>query len=192
MRLQAWIRPSLGFLACAGWIVAGARAEPASPAPPLSITAPQPPSPPHVLEQSNSEWRQVLARVPQLAPYAAEFASFAPTATKTALERGGRTRDSVATWSFVDGPFEWKPNAKQRFWIVPGFSGPRVVIAVFSAGDEPEHLASAVLLEPEPALAVGWSTSEPNRLLWTTCYGCRGLGGSIDLASDGSIAFVYR
>ena len=73
-----------------------------------------------------------------------------------------------------------------------GSAGPRVVIAVFEAGDEPKHLASAVLLESEPALAIGWSTSEPNRLLWTTCYGCRGLGGSIDLASDGSVAFVYR
>lgn len=191
MRLQPWIRPCLGFLACAGWIVAGARAEPASPAQPVSVTS-HPTSPARPLERDTADWRAVLARVPPLAPYAAEFASFTPAATKTALERGGRTRDTVATWSFVDGPFEWKPNAKHRFWIVSGYAGARVVITVLEPGDAPRHLASAVLLEPEPALAIGWSASEPNRLLWTTCYGCRGLGGSIDLASDGSVAFVYR
>lgn len=170
MRLFA----ALLAFACAASLVTPARAEPSP------------------LERSDEDWRTILARIPQLAPYASEFSRLPPTAAKTALERGGRTRETVTTWSFLDGPFEWKPNAKQTFWIVTGSAGSRVVIAVFEPGATPRHLASAVLLEPDPALAIGWSASEPNRLLWTTCYGCRGLGGSIDLASDGNVAFVYR
>jgi hypothetical protein len=134
----------------------------------------------------------MLSTVPQLVLYSSSFSIFSPTSTKTALERGGRTRESVTSWSFVDGPFEWKPNPKRALWVVTGSAGPRVVIAVFEPGEKPKHLASTVLLESEPALAIGWSSSEPSRLLWTTCYGCQGLGGSIDLSSDGRVAFVYR
>lgn len=160
---------------------------PAAAAPPEPATSPVRP-----LVRDLNEWRRLLSTVPKVALYASEFAPLPSSATKTAIERSGRTRESITTWTFVDGPFEWKPNAKHSFWVVSGTAGPRVVIAVFEPGAQPRHLASTVLLEPDPALAIGWSASEPNRLLWTTCYGCQGLGGSIDLNADGQVSFVYR
>jgi hypothetical protein len=144
------------------------------------------------ISRTSAQWRELVASVPQLALYSTEFAVFTPNATKVALERGGRTRENVTTWRFVDGPFEWRPSANKTLWVVTGSAGPRVLIAVFEPGEKPKHLASTVLLEPEPALAIGWSTSEPNRLLWTTCYACQGLGGSIELNPAGRVAFVYR
>jgi len=204
MTLQAYLRTVAGFVGCAGWLVAAAHADPASGAPPPSTAAPAAPAAPQAsttrplvraLAREVREWRQLLSTVPQLTLYASAFSLFPPTATKKAIERGGHTRETVTTWTFVDGPFEWTPSGTKKFWVVTGSSGPRVVIAVFEAGDKPKHVASTVLLEPEPALAIGWSTSEPNRLLWTTCYGCQGLGGSIDasdVSNTGRVAFVYR
>lgn len=195
MRLPAYLRTAAGFVGCAGWLVAAAQAEPVGGASnELALSATTTSSPPlaRALPREARDWRQLLGTVPQLAPYAGEFGVFPASAAKTALERGGRTRETVTTWTFVAGPFEWKPNAGKTFWVVTGAAGPRVVIAIFEAGETPRHVASAVLLEPEPALAIGWSASEPTRLLWTTCYGCQGLGGSIDSSGDGRVAFVYR
>jgi hypothetical protein len=196
MSLRAYLRNTAGFVGCAGWLVAAAQADPpVSQTPPPAATTRQASSTRplvRALARDVGEWARLLSTVPQLALYAGEFSIFPASAAKTAIERGGRTRDAITTWTFVDGPFEWMPSSANKFWVVAGAAGPRVVIAVFEPGDKPKHVASTVLLEPEPALAIGWSASEPNRLLWTTCYGCQGLGGSIEASAAGRVAFVYR
>jgi hypothetical protein len=144
------------------------------------------------LSRTAAEWRALFAVIPPLAGVAAEFAFLPAKATTEALERGGRTRETASTWTFVDRAFEWRPNAQRTLWIVSGAAGGRVVLAVLEPGAEPKHLASSVLLESDPALAIGYSASEPNRLLWTTCYGCPGLGGSIELGANGKVVISYR
>jgi hypothetical protein len=145
------------------------------------------------LRRSEAEWRALLATIPELAALAAGFVPFGPAATDDALTRGGRSRASVSTWSFGDGPVEWRPSAGQRFWIVVGASGPRALIAVLSADPAaPRHLASTVIAEAGAPIALGVSPGQPREVLWTTCYGCAGQGGTIQLGGSGRPSFVYR
>jgi hypothetical protein len=54
------------------------------------------------------------------------------------------------------------------------------------------HVASLVLAEQDAPLAIAYDAARPTELLWTTCYGCPGEGGSIRLGDDGRPVFVYR
>jgi len=145
------------------------------------------------LHKSEAEWRALLAAIPELAALAGAFAPFGPAATDDALTRGGRSRASASAWSFGDGPVEWRPSASQRFWIVVGASGPRALIAVLSADAlAPRHLASTVIAEAGVPIALGVNPAQPREVLWTTCYGCPGQGGAIQLGGSGRPSFVYR
>lgn len=193
LRLQ--LRTAGLSLTAAFALVAGAQADPplAAGSNPVAPAAPSPlPAWVKTLRRTTAEWASVLATLPELSPLAAQFAPLPLSATQTALDRGGRNRSTASAWSFVDGAFSWSPRPNRTFWIVTGTAGPRVVIAVLEPGEKPKHLASAVLLEAHPALAVGVSASDPERVSWTTCYGCPGLGGSITLAADGRPVIEYR
>ncbi|HKU41858.1 MAG TPA: hypothetical protein VJR89_27060, partial [Polyangiales bacterium] len=142
------------------------------------------------LQKTSQEWRAIFAAIPQLAAYARDFTPLGAAATREAL-RASRNRAGMAAWTFVDGPFWWLPEGGKGLWIVTGAASGRVVIAVLEPGEKPKHLASAVLVEPSAALAVGYSASEPKRLLFTTCYGGAGLSGAIDVDAGG-VEFSYR
>jgi hypothetical protein len=144
------------------------------------------------LDPSALTWRAHLAALPELRLYAPSFTTFGPTATDDALARGKRSRANIKNWQFVDGPFEWTLGG-QLLWIVSGKTERGALLSVLapsSAG--PQHLASTVITEPDAVIAIGLSTERPGELLWTTCYGCPGQSGSIELAADGRPVFVYR
>jgi hypothetical protein len=183
MRTRIWT-------ACVLWcgvllVAAGVGAEPPPPA-----AAPAP-LPIRELRKSAEEWRALLAGIPALSSFATGFTPLHAAATREALQRG-RNRAGMAAWSFVDGPFSWQPTAERSYWIVSGAQGNRLLIAVLEPGPTPKYLASAILIEPAAALAIGFSASEPRQLLFTTCFGCAGQGGSIQLDQAGKPKFVYR
>ena len=169
-------------------LAAGVAAEPP---PPAAMPAPAA-LPVHELRKTPEEWHALLAGIPQLASFAEGFTPLGASATREALQRS-RNRAGMAAWSFVDGPFSWQPAGGERsYWIVSGAQGNRLLIAVLEPGPTPKYLASAILLEPPAALAIGFSASEPRQLLFTTCFGCAGQGGSIQLDPAGKPKFVYR
>jgi hypothetical protein len=134
----------------------------------------------------------VLATIPPLASFAADWKPLPSKATDDALERGRRARSELSDLTFVEGAFEWAPRPDRRLWIVPGVAAGRIVIALLEPGDAPKHLASTALIEGKPALAIAIHANDPKQLLWTTCYGCAGHGGSIRLDENGRPAFQYR
>jgi hypothetical protein len=186
---------AVGFVSVSA--LAGVHAEPASPAqatasPPSAASSAAQASAVHPLARSAADWRAWLAVVPALRPYAADFTLFTPSATDAALSRGKRSRANIAGWRFMDAQFAWSVGSRV-FWIVSGKSPTASIVAVFAAGDAaPEHRASLVIAEPDAPLAVGLSAEHANELLFTTCYGCPGQSGSIQLTADGQPMFVYR
>ena len=168
------------------WVLLVAAGAAAAPPPPAAA-----PSPVRELRKSVEEWRALLAAIPPLSSFAAGFSPLGAAATREALQRG-RNRAGMSEWSFVDGPFSWQPSPERIYWIVSGAQGNRLLIAVLEPGPTPKYLASTILVEPTAALAIGFSASEPRQLLFTTCYGCAGQGGSIQLDQAGKPKFVYR
>ena len=144
------------------------------------------------LTRSADELRSILGSIPQLSTWAPEWRPLPSRATDDALERGHRTRTDLTGSTLVEGAFEWAPRADRKLWVIPGVAAGRIVIAVLEPGEVPKHLASTVLIESKPALAISTSTTDPKQLLWTTCYGCAGHGGSIRLDENGRPAFQYR
>jgi hypothetical protein len=189
---------AVGLVGC-GVLVAAAHAEP--------LTAPREASPAAVvakaeptvlragvraLQQTAADWQGWLASVPALRPYAEDFALFTPNATDDALSRGKRSRSNIGAWRFLDGPFEWTVGDRV-FWVVSGKNRTASLLAVFAPGGAaPEHRASLLIAEPDAPLAIGWNAVHPSELLFTTCYGCPGQSGSIQLTADGQPMFVYR
>jgi hypothetical protein len=138
--------------------------------------------------------RAALAAVPALASLAAEFVPFSDADTDAALRRGGRSRASIAVWTFQPAAFAWSPRAGRELWVLSGRAGARALIAVLEPKGEQrfEHVASLVLQEPELTVAVGYSDQYRDQLVWSTCYGCAGEGGTIRSREDGRIEFAYR
>jgi len=160
--------------------------------PPPTAAVPVAQSTRRLLDRSSADWRADLAALPELRRYATSFASFGPEAIDEALARGKRNRSNVKAWEFVDGPFAWMVGS-QVLWIVAGKTEHGALLSVLApSGAGPQHRCSTLIAEPNAVIAVGLSTERPNELLWTTCYGCPGQSGSIELAADGRPSFVFR
>jgi hypothetical protein len=139
-------------------------------------------------------WQAVLARVPELAVYAARFEPFGAKAADEALARAKRSRASITVWNIADGPVAWVPAQGREFWVASGRIGTQALIAVLAlqAGGGVRHEASLVIDDKDAQVALASSTEHPDELLWSTCYGCPGEGGSIRLGDDGRARFIYR
>jgi hypothetical protein len=138
--------------------------------------------------------RKLLASVPALAPFSAQFVPFTDADTDAALRRGDRSRSGISVWTFQPAAFAWTPNTGRELWVLSGRSDNRVLIAVLERRGERDfaHAASLVLQEPEATVAIGASEQYRDQLVWSTCYGCAGEGGTIRSRGDGRIEFAYR
>lgn len=135
-----------------------------------------------------------LATIPVLAGLADGFKAFSASDADAALRRGGRGRDGILLYTFLPSAFAWSPEKGKALWVLSGRSGARALIAVIRplADGTFSHAASTVIEEPDTTVAVGYNAEHPEQLLWTTCYGCAGEGGTIRLQEDGRVEFTYR
>lgn len=138
--------------------------------------------------------RAVLAVVPGLAPIASSFVAFTDSEIDAALRRGGRSRQSVPVWSFMPAMFVWNPVPEQSWLVLSGRAGGHALFAVIEPrGDGRFALAGSTSFdEPDTSVAIGASDQYPKQLLWSTCYGCAGEGGTVRLNDDGRIELGYR
>jgi hypothetical protein len=138
--------------------------------------------------------RNALERAAVLAPLAAGFTPFTDADADAALRRGGRSRAGISVWTFQPSAFVWSPRAGRELWVLSGRSGSRALIAVLEpgSGDEDAHVASLVLQEPDATVAIGYNEQYRDQLVWSSCYGCAGEGGTIRSHEDGRIEFTYR
>ena len=181
-----------GMLAALGVALTGGAPERASAAPSASNATPT--AGVRALAVDASAMRKALAAVPALAALAAEFVPFSDADADAALRRGGRSRDGIAVWTFQPAAFGWTPRPGRELWVLSGRAGATALIAVLEPRGEQrfEHVASLLLHEADVTVAVGYSDQHRQQLVWSTCYGCAGEGGTIRSREDGRIEFAYR
>lgn len=176
-----------------GWLPANAQS-PASPsATPSTVAAAGRPLV-RTLELDLAAAQRALASVPVLAPYASRFVPFASSDADAALRRGGHHRDHIQPWIIAPAAVAWTPIVGKELWVLSGRSGPHVLVAVlYSLGDGHfAHAASTVIEEGDVTVAVGYSEQYPKQLVWSTCYGCAGEGGTIRFGDDERVEITYR
>jgi hypothetical protein len=145
------------------------------------------------LPRDADKWRALLAQVPEVAAYAADFTPFTGKEADAALTRGQRSRSTITVWTIADAPFVWRPAPDRELWLCAGMSGDQSLVMVLERkGDDIAHAASTVIAEKDTSIALGYNPADPAELLWTTCYACPGQGGSIRVGDDGRPRFVYR
>ena len=138
--------------------------------------------------------RKALTVEPVLAELAPQFELFTAADVDAALRRGGRSRESIHVWTFMPAAFSWNPRPGRELLVLSGRSGARALIAVLAVkGDHAyQHVASLIVHEAEATLAVGFSDQYPDQLVWSSCYGCAGEGGTVRWLEDGRVEFGYR
>ena len=181
-----------GVLAGLGVVLTAGAPERVSAAPNASGAAPTPAV--RALAVDADAMRKALATVPALAALAAQFVPFSAADADAALRRGGRSRDGIAVWTFQPAAFRWTPRPGRELWVLSGRAGATALIAVLEPKAEQrfEHVASLLLHEADVTVAVGSSDQHREQLMWSTCYGCAGEGGTIRSREDGRIEFAYR
>lgn len=146
------------------------------------------------LELDAARWRQILASVPEVQRYAADFAPFGEPAATRALARGGASAESVP-WEVASGPFAWSPAPGEEVWVVAGASGETsLLVALYPNHDGTSfhHAASFVFAEPETPIALMRTRGERAELQWTTCWSCGGENGAITFGEDARIVITQR
>lgn len=172
---------SIGFRCCQGETVASAY--PTEEAQPLIVP----------LELSTEAQREVLKSVPTLASYADSFVPMNGADTARALSRGGRGADTITWWTLAPSAFTWSPMPGEQIVVVSGHVKEGVLIAALYP-HEGKYLpgASTVLHERDSSVVMASREDSPTSLLWTSCWGCFGEGGSLRLGSDNRVTFDFR
>lgn len=172
----------LGFRCCSG--PAQSATYPAEPERPLTR--------PLGLDERGA--RAELSKVPELAALAPSFTLFDEAAADAALRRGGASRGGIAVWQFLPAAVAWSPTAGEELHVLSGRTAEGALLAVLHAHADGRltHAASTVIDEADATLAVGGSAEHPRQLIFTTCYGCPGEGGTIRFGDDARVELGYR
>jgi hypothetical protein len=90
--------------------------------------------------------------------------------------------------------FVWNPVPEKSLLVLSGRAGGHALFAVIeSRGDGRFALAGSTSFdEPDASVAIGASEQYPKQLMWSTCYGCAGEGGTVRLDDDGRVELSYR
>lgn len=147
------------------------------------------------LEDVGAErWREILASVPELAPYAQDFVPYGETAALRALARGGASEEDMQ-WELTRHPFAWSPSTGEEVWIVSGRGGDVSLLAALYTHPDGSfsHAASFFVREEEPPpFAVLRTRASRGELLWSTCWGCAGESGVVRFAEDATIVIAQQ
>jgi len=138
--------------------------------------------------------RDELSKVPELAAFAGTFTPFDDAAADAALRRGGASRTGITLWQFLPAAVAWSPMPGEELHVFSGRTAQGALLAVLYAHSDGRftHAASTVIAEPEATIAVGGSADHARQLIFTTCYGCPGEGGTIRFGEDARVEIGYR
>ena len=112
---------------------------------------------------------------------------FTTAQMEQALRRGRRSRASIGAWTLEPSPTLWKAPTGVVYRVRVGDSVDGSVVKVARGSDKHgwTHAASLLLTGDHLPIALATSKAEPERLLWSSCWGCGGEGGSIRLDAAG-------
>ncbi len=175
---------TVGFRCCRGPVPPNTLTYPARPDAPMFVDAPV----------DTGRLRQILAGIPELSRFAADFEPFGADAVDRVLGRGGEGRAALHGWQPVTDVLRWSPGPGEEAWVVTGTgAGSSLIAVILPLGDGTFVHGASFVLDKEPVpIAVAFTPPEHDRLLWSACWQCAGQGGEVQHTEDGQLTVVQQ
>jgi hypothetical protein len=153
------------------------------------------PSAPFV-EQSwdAAQIRTLLAQMPETAALADVFRAFPAAPDGPRAPRAGRKPASIAPWSPAHGALRWTPVRGEQLGVIAGDTpaGATLIAYYQPSGGRPLFGASYLTRDEHEPILVAYRADAPREVLFSTCWGCGGEGGSVELGPDARVRIVPR
>jgi formylglycine-generating enzyme required for sulfatase activity len=138
--------------------------------------------------------RALLSRMPQTASLAGELRPF--VSERRSAQPGGRPRipSSVAPWIAVKGGLGWSPVHGEQIGVIAGDApqGATLVAYYLDAAGTPTFAGSYVTRGEHDPILVAYKPDVAREVLFSTCWGCGGEGGALELGPDARLRIAPR
>jgi formylglycine-generating enzyme required for sulfatase activity len=133
--------------------------------------------------------RELLASMPGTAPLANSFRAFSEADIERALAATRTVHVSLAPWQPLIGLVHWAPVPREHVVVVAGDAteGAAVVAYYPDVGGAPQLIATYETRGEHAPIILAVRSQAPKELVFTSCWGCEGEGGSLTLNADGLV-----
>jgi hypothetical protein len=162
----------------------------ATPLPPY----PSEPEKPAFEEAGLADLREVLTSMPETRELAGQFHPFSRDDVTRSLQAAGHSRGGVAPWQVAEKPLRWHPVRGEELVVITGDT-PRgaLLVAYYPlAGGKNLFAGSYETKGEHTALILAYKIDVPRELLFSSCWGCGGEGGALELGEDSRVQLVQR
>jgi hypothetical protein len=160
------------------------------------VDYPEEPAYPPFAEQELTleQVRARLAAMPETAALAAAFRPFRAEEVARRLSAQDHKRASLAPWIWTTKELVWSPGPGERIAVLAGDTPQGAILVAFhptSAGGA--HFATSYMTQGEhEPIVVAYKPDTPTQVLFSTCWGCGGEGGALEIGSDARVRIGLR
>lgn len=153
----------------------------------------QPDLPPfRPLELTPERVRALLARLPETAAQAERFRLLRSGELSQAL--AGHSMEALSPWLAAGPAFTWSPRRGEELVVLSGDTpSGALLVAYYPLPDGGARFAGSYLTRDEHVpILVAYKDDAREELLYSTCWGCGGEGGAIQLDAEAKLRFTPR
>lgn len=138
--------------------------------------------------------RALLEAMPETRAVAAEFRPFTSEQVTQRLAASGRSHSGIAPWVLAPKGLLWSPVHGEQLGVVAGDTpgGAMLIVYYREASGSPLFGASYLTRGEHEAILVAYKPDVPREVLFSTCWGCGGEGGAIELGPDARVRIAQR
>jgi hypothetical protein len=145
-------------------------------------------------EQAVGEAQAVLASMAETSAVAEQFRPFSRDDFTRALATAGYSRGGLAPWQAAERALVWRPVRGEEVRLLVGDTPRGALLVVYYPldGGKSRFAGSYETAGEHTAILLAYKVDTPGELLFSTCWGCGGEGGAIQLGADGRVHIVQR
>ncbi len=137
--------------------------------------------------------RAALRAMPETRSFADAFRLHGPKSLLNALSNAGRSTQSLSPWQAATPAFGWSPLPGEELVILSGDSPAGATLIAYRATREGPRFAGSFTTKDEHApILVAYKSDTRAELLYSTCWGCGGEGGALQLDETRRLRFMPR
>ncbi len=138
--------------------------------------------------------RELLSAMPETQGVAKDFKPFSPEQVNKSLLASGRSKTGLAPWLPATKGLVWSPLHGERIGVFSGDTKEGALLVAFyqDASGRPVFGASYLTQNEHNAIVVAYKPDVTKELLFSTCWGCGGEGGALELGADGRVRIAPR
>ena len=136
----------------------------------------------------------LLASMAETRAVAAEFRPFSSEQVSQRLTASGRTSQGIAPWVLAPKGLLWSPMHGEQLGVLAGDTPNGAMLIVYYRESSGSVLFGASYLTrgEHDAILVAYKPDVPREVLFSTCWGCGGEGGAIELGPDARVRIAQR